>query len=450
MKILIQSLYITLLFFIHSLALADTVLPKADCAIDLHQMPQYQVTFSFPMQDVEQQYLVLRFYQPWGDGGEFGWQTDITPPSVTLDGRPLRVNNAFSYHSWGADFGYGAMYLGYDQYAQYFQVNLPYGIFNSDSKLVITGTFQQVAYLSAVMYSSGVDKYIQQGIVDKEIPTVAGACNPYQSSHPSVFAYPTEFFSTYATPANAFSLDKLTKIKNGRLENMFKNISPRRSGEIPVYRLDKETSLNVVADGVPASDGCSNAYLMAQKSSSQEVLILRIKVPNTFIDNNHPDKIFHNYHASYFSVGSHRMSYNSDDPNDILLSYWGVNARMLNKFKDKEGYAYVFFAPNSYTNNIAIEQHTQPTQPPVITWGNYKGYLLGEPDFAVILRYRDPNIQWEGSPENARCYPTSTDNKPIAHYELGDYTPEIFGDTLDNFLNGKIGAVSKDTSWPIK
>jgi len=37
---------------------------------------------------------------------------------------------------------------------------------------------------------------------------------------------------------------------------------------------------------------------------------------------------------------------------------------------------------------------------------------------------------------------------PVQKGELGIYTPEVYGDTLDSFNKGKIGAVLKDLPWP--
>jgi hypothetical protein len=153
--------------------------------------------------------------------------------------------------------------------------------------------------------------------------------------------------------------------------------------------------------------------------------------------------IFGDYQCRYVSV-------NANIPQDEtpVLDFWTVDSRMLNNYKDKGGYAYVFFAPTDYTQRQAKSQGTPPKTPPVMSWGNYKGYLLGHPDYAIIIRYRDPNPTWEGNPENATCYLTPDTNQPIQPGELGEYTPEIFGDSLSNFESGKIGPVDKNGGWP--
>lgn len=81
-----------------------------------------------------------------------------------------------------------------------------------------------------------------------------------------------------------------------------------------------------------------------------------------------------------------------------------------------------------------------------MTWGNYTGFVLGEPTFATILRYRVPSDIWLGSPINGVCYPNADALEPVTAEELGDYLPEMYGDTFENFLNGKIGAVNKDST----
>lgn len=73
---------------------------------------------------------------------------------------------------------------------------------------------------------------------------------------------------------------------------------------------------------------------------------------------------------------------------------------------------------------------------------------IGDPSFAIILRYRNPDFNWIGSPEHIKCYPTNSTNIPVQKNQLGIYTPEIYGDTLDNFNKGRIGAVLKDLPWP--
>lgn len=121
---------------------------------------------------------------------------------------------------------------------------------------------------------------------------------------------------------------------------------------------------------------------------------------------------------------------------------------MLTDFIDEQGYAYVFFGPDDYVQQQVIEQQTVATRPPVMQWGNYQGYLLGNPGGALIIRYRDPADDWSGNPANAVCYLDMASNQPVTQEELGEYLPELYGDTLVNFQAGHIGNVVSDQPWP--
>lgn len=121
---------------------------------------------------------------------------------------------------------------------------------------------------------------------------------------------------------------------------------------------------------------------------------------------------------------------------------------MLNEYIDENGYAYVFFMPDDYVASLVDVQGTPPKTPPVIHWGNYSGYVLGNPSYAVLLRYRIPANNWQGSPVNATCYPTPDSVEPVTVEELGEYLPELYGDTLAHFNAGYIGAVNNEEPWP--
>ncbi|TAK71540.1 MAG: hypothetical protein EPO11_11175 [Gammaproteobacteria bacterium] len=382
-------------------------------------MPQYQAVFTIA--DNNSGTLVLRFYQAWGDGSRTGWQTPVTSPLVTVENMNLPLSVAFAYSD---DYSFGSNDLGYDQYAQYLVTQVPAG--SLGKKLIITGSFQQVAYLSAVIYAQNG----QQEILDKDMITLNTEKNPYLEGNPSVFSYSPASVKKILLSGQKANLPRLAIKTNAS------------TGQINVYRLDQYDSAIDVADDI-APDGCSRAYLYAEKDYHQAMIILRIKVPTTFIDSDHPDQVFGHYQTRYLSVGSHRMSGVAP-----YLRYWTVNARMLKDYMDEEGYAYVFFAPNSYANALAIQQQTPDTQPPVMTWGKYKGYLLGNPDYAIIIRYRDPDPAWQGSPQQATCYATPDALQPVTKEELGDYLPEIYGDTMENFLNGHIGLVNNMMPWP--
>jgi len=190
-------------------------------------------------------------------------------------------------------------------------------------------------------------------------------------------------------------------------------------GSLPFYRVDHTSSTLFSTDDI-AIDGCSRCYLYATKSITRnnDILILRMKLPTTFFDNYSPDKIFHSYQARYFSVTSsitntltkntfnNHMHHDEDDnkhdnkydkyqkkeSNDkniksSLLSsnktsplYYGVNTRLLKQYIDNQGYFYIFFASNNYSMNLAKEQGLGEDSlvPPVMSWGQYKGYVLGK------------------------------------------------------------------------
>lgn len=454
-----------------------------ESGISAESMPQYQTIFHVTAESYPYNQLVLRYYQVWGDGSSTGWQQAVESPTVNFNGIPLSLANVSSY-SCGYDcYVQGQLGLGFDQYAQYLVVNLPVG---ENGDLIISGTYQQAAYMSATLYSYPAES--QQGqlytrqetILDRDMNTIGGnGLNPYTEGNPSVFAYNASNLQTsndnIVNPAsNMLTISTKSSVKTSLINRQFNLPHPNNTidntnkinvdGKIAMYRLDKLSSTEVTADDI-APDGCSRAYLYGNKAESQQVEVIRIKVPTTFIESDTPDTIFGNYQASYFSISSHKIqdtpppppqtSHNvsnanneESQPQPQLLSYWSVNSRMLSKYADKDGYAYVFFAPDDYVNNLAIEQNTPATQPPVLTWGNYTGYVLGDPSYSIILRYRDPSSTWQGSPENAICYATPEQLKPVTMKELGEYTPEVFGGTMDEFLQGNIGIINKNAVWP--
>ncbi len=422
------------------------------CYINTTTEPQYSVSFILPktrqpltvsstpdnkdliMGSTD---LVLRFYQAYGDGSSTGWQTSVKTPTVTLNGEPLSLYNAFSYGNQEA-FQFGALSLGYDEYAQYLVVTIPSVINNHYNRLTITGSFEQIAYMSATVYHYGSVDWQLEKFDNTDFTVLNNACNPYITKNPSVFYYTNSITNM---PPDSSSDIKIHP--QGDLPKISADES--NNGKLGVYRLDKFDSKQMVADDI-IDDGCTQSYLFAEKSSTkQEVLILRIKLPTTFIDDDTPNKIFGDYQTRYFSVSANvDPTQHSSNP----LGFWTVNARMLKQYADKDGYVYVFFAPNDYAQRIALEQGTPATQPPVMTWGKYKGFLLGNPDYAIIMRYKNPNSAWIGSPANAICYNSPDQLEPLSYNELGAYTPEIYADTLYNFMHGNIGAVNMNNMWP--
>lgn len=368
-------------------------------------MPSYQTTLVAPVGTYPWQ-ILIRFYAPWGDGSPEGWQIPLTPPTVLVNGVAYPVDVAFSYKQ---SYMEGQPSPGYDQHEQCFAVFIgQIRALEEEMLITISGEFQQVGYMSATLYFSSLNTpTLPIEVIDSEMTAIPATANPYIPGNPSVFA-------------NANSA----------------------SGRIDLYRPDKVASLSILPDEV-AADGCSKGYLYANKGEGDEILILRIKVPETFIHNATPDTIFGNYPCRELTVSAHPVFGLPQ-----ILDFWSVSSRMLNDFIDDDGYAYVFFGPDDYVEQQVIEQKTVATRPPVMTWGNYTGYLLGDPSGSLIVRYRDPADDWVGNPANAVCYLNKASNQPVTSAELGDYLPELYGDTLANFSAGHIGDVVKDQTWP--
>lgn len=401
-------------------------------------MPTYTAKITAPKGTHPWQ-LLMRYYAPWGDGSSEGWQIPVEMPQVTVNGELAEVYISFSYAN---QYGYteGHVGAGYDQHEQCLGVDiLQTTPLEEDMDIIITGTYQQVGYFSATLYfgSLYVPVPMPVEVIDYDMGTTPGE-NPYISGNPSVFAYPI--------PATSVTNSQLKERKQAaEIPSLSKPLSiSENEGEVYFYRPDHIASTSILPDDV-ADDGCSRGYLFANKNEGQEVLILRVKVPTTFIHNNHPDTVFGDYQCQEYSIGSHITQAAANINN---FDFWTISSRMLNDYIDEEGYAYVFFAPDTYVQQQLDIQQTPATRPPVLTWGNYTGYLLGDPSYAMIIRYKAPADGWVGNPGNAVCYPNAIVNQPVTYDELGEYLPELYGDTFSNFESGIIGAVHNDQPWP--
>ncbi len=401
-------------------------------------MPIYTASITAPTGTNPWQVLI-RYYAPWGDGSSEGWKIPVSKPQAFINGAETEVAVAFAYSDNYQDSGHVGP--GYDQHEQCLFIKILQAIpLQEDMDIVITGVFPQVGYLSATLYFSSVLNPpipLPIEVVDYDMATNTGL-NPYIVGNPSVFSYQVP----------AVEVDKLNHTGEFRKPNTTLAVTSSYKdvldGAIPVYRPDHLASVSVLPDDV-ADDGCSKGYLIAHKEQNQEVLIIRMKVPSTFIHDGNPDVIFGDYQCQEFTIGSH-ITWDQSQINNF--DFWTISSRMLNDYIDEEGYAYVFFASDSYVQQVMNEQQTAPTQPPVMVWGNYTGYLLGDPSYAIILRYKAPADGWIGNPIGAVCYPNAELNQPVTSDELGEFLPEIYGDTLVNFENGIIGAVHNDQPWP--
>ncbi|AZT39670.1 hypothetical protein ELZ88_24375 (plasmid) [Salmonella enterica subsp. enterica serovar Karamoja] len=415
--------------------------------LSAEEMPSFNNTLSihvdWSVERFEYMYVVARFYAPFGDGSYSGWQEPVTPPAITVNGIDTTIENWFP----GTDstsYLMGQQGPGFDQHAQYFRYYPAQKVALYDHlDINVSGQFQKAGYFSVVCYYETVVKETgalidqQMELIDSEMTTTSANGNPYVINNPSVFYYADPEKKTLNL--TEMSVPPATE----RSLPVHKVVVNEDTGAISFFRLDKDASDSVVADEV-ATDGCSKGYLFSYKTPEQRACILRIKVPQTFVESDSPDTTFGYYQTREFSIGA-----NVEELVPPVLNFWTVSSRMLHDYIDEDGYAYVFFAPNEFVKTMVEEQQTPEMQPPLMTWGNYTGFVLGEPTFATILRYRVPSDIWLGSPINGVCYPNADALEPVTAEELGDYLPEMYGDTFENFLNGKIGAVNKDSTWPV-
>jgi hypothetical protein len=241
------------------------------------------------------------------------------------------------------------------------------------------------------------------------------------------------------------------------------------TGQRGVFRLDKMTTKTIT----PHIDGggvepCLSTYLACPGPGAefeQQTLtcgIIRVKVPSTYSPLLLPDTdiIQKNYNVQYFSLGFH-VRFNPFPIVKSLPGFWTVNGSMLQQLQDTEGYSYVFYIRNdlwdSYKNDNPDFNLNQKT-PPVVTWGQYTGYLCGQPTYAIIMRYKEANSDWIGNPVYAECYDTPQTNQPIPSTALGGFTPEVYNVTPEQEIQIKswndfesltsIGAVTKNQPWP--
>ena len=419
--------------------------------------------------------VIVRFYQPCAEGYPNGWQIPVPSSAiyltVTVDGQ------SYPDIAWAPIFSYAATspavpYIngqyngGFDQHAQYFwPSNLPQ-IVPGKTIVGIQGYYQLAGYFTVVFYFyDEAGKAVgQREILDKEMKTAPAGSNPYQKGNPSIFAYnPPSSIEVKGDElkgqdAPKPDLSALPPILAGAWSLGEHKMPPQTeaiNNQVYLYRPNKESSTSRMLDGIKP-DGCSADYLITDEAAppKYEVMILRLKMPSTFIYNNTPPTTFGDYQCRYLSVNSNINGPNNPyhRPSDTpVFSFWTVDNYMLTKHADPNtGHAYIFFATDAYVQKQMLIQNMDPksTIPPVITWGYYRGYLLGPPKSAIILRYRDPSDTWAGSPAKAVCAPDIRAQRPIQPGELGDYTPEIYGDSMSNFQAGNIGPVNSKGTWP--
>ena len=268
--------------------------------------------------------------------------------------------------------------------------------------------------------------------------------NPFQFGNPNTACYGKNPVSEL--PTRISSNDHSQKLISSR------SYSATPISAIPIYRLSKKTSSTDFVLEQQDLRTCSNTYLFCrpvnpEKSRQFDLKfygILRIKVPNIYSPRM-GCQTMDDYDALYFSISAMQRK---QRPN--ITSFWTVNSPMMEKTKDEDGFAYVFWMPED--EFIGKFKLNSPT-PPIIQWGDYTGYVLPTPTFAFEIRYKSPNPAWKGSPINAKCYLNEKTNKPVTSDELGEWLPSVYGQNFKNFdafINSKsIGIIenSKEKPW---
>lgn len=341
--------------------------------------------------------MILRYYSPLDI-------TKVAPPfnATWEDGSKATVNYFYNYNITTFDYYSGQVVGGFDQYAQYFEIDLRPGV------LTLHGNFPKVAYFSATTYDKN---HAFTGVIkDRDLLVSPGWGNPAAPGNKSILFYTDDQYKD--VPVTPIHYD----------------VTPKFDKKISVYRPDKfNTSIGWEEDMAP--DGCSQAYLStARYEVEPDYMLLRMKMPTTFFRYGTRDTTFGHYQSQEFSISSTLKNLHDKEP---VLDFWTVNSYMLSKLKNPDGYIYVLFAPRDKVQALVKMENLPPRTPPTVNLGTgkaaYNAYVLGTPTHAVILRYRSPNDQWVGSPMHATCYDDPKHNMPIEDNELGEYTPTITG-----------------------
>jgi len=235
-------------------------------------------------------------------------------------------------------------------------------------------------------------------------------------------------------------------------------------GRIGVYRVDAETSQQSF---IPENErtSCFDDYLFTSVQYRQTHItkfdendyigygILRVPVFHGYVTTKPCGVWDAGFDTAYYSISFHVTNKIKNPP---MLPFWTINLRMLEQIADKDGYAYIFWAP--YQD--VVSRMSSPTQntPPIVQWGNRRGALFQTPTGRIIFRYKQVNKDWKGYPGNAICYCDDQSNRAITD-QLTDkstginYCPSVYGQSfssLEEFLQApSIGAVPRDGDWPV-
>lgn len=225
--------------------------------------------------------------------------------------------------------------------------------------------------------------------------------------------------------------------------------------DLPIFRIDQQTGGNLskygFLDGWRAKK-CFDTYLFGPifvppfaDHRGNKYGIIRIPVPNTYTGPYCPLK--EDLDLNYFSIST------SYDPNltpaelkTRMLPFWTVNGRMMKELMTENKISYVVWMPTEDINELIKPDPSKPphppsTIPPVVEFEvsdesnnpvKIQAYVLGYSDYCWIFRYRTPNPEWPGNPNNADCPEKSLDNKRIPVGGLNGWLPTILASTATN------------------
>lgn len=416
--------------------------------------------------------LTVRAYERYVYGNRTAWMdidTDTESPRVARTGAPDSEYRSMTYSLGYDGTGSGSVGLGIDQFAAYF---LPSGECNVSGvacSILADGGFNSTTCPEGESCVTDILDGKTSSI------TVRGTFGPFAyNSIAAVFANDfLESFESFSTvydrgygnctsgTGNPFTFGSTTVFADERAQTSFvtHEEKPRIShpsivlgeGEsVPFYRPDVLSS-KYQLDGANSGE-CSDAYVTTIFNSSDLTMpddnlyhVIRVLVPYVFVrtDLEPADTLFGLYDARYFSVSAHREYYyhSSRVPFTVPnVSWWSINARMMSEVVDGTGHAYIVTLPDADAEALQQEQGLEAWEAPKLDWGGRKAFVLGLPSNGfIVVRYRDPNPDWVGSPANAPCYKIPHTNKPLAEDSLGMYTPMMYScgsdvNSLDEFL----------------
>lgn len=369
--------------------------------------------------------LYIRYYSPWGDGTRGPlFSNEVYWPDVFLP------DNAGELHAIEAS---PPSLYGFSLYCTPEVFNISGS--DDEREIIVSGHFEQAAYCSLTLYNEGDNGFIlsQENIQGRDFVMDSGGLNPFISGNPSVFAYERPFVKVTANK----NVKSIANSMNNSLLITEKAVSASRKTENKddqyyFYRPTAQMAHSAVYGKYEsiADDGCSPDYLYSMvKNPEHDFFILKLKVPSTFIHSDSVDVLYSDYQVQEVVIGNAAESY-------------VINSRQLNDYKDDDGYAYVFLAPPEFIQQLEDEQNTPTFIPPVYTWGEYTGYVLPAsttPGVLLIIRHRGSSSDWAGGLTNTQCYIKNENLEPVVPSDLGEWYPELYGDTMENFKAGKIG-----------